>query len=48
MKHEKWSCPKWSHKEYDLAEMRVAGSFWTKIFDIQNKKYSAVSCTKFS
>jgi len=48
MKHEKWSCPKWSHKEYDLAEMRVAGSFWTKIFDIQNKKYSAVSCTKCS
>ena len=48
IKHEKWSCPKWSHKEYDLAEMRVAGSFWTKIFDIQNKKYSAVSCTKCS
>ena len=48
IKHEKWSCPKCSHKEYDLGEMRVAGSFWTKIFDIQNKKYSAVSCIKFS
>ena len=45
MKHEKWSCPKCSHREYDLDEMRVAGSFWTKIFNIQNKKYSAVSCT---
>ena len=48
IKHEKWSCPKCSHKEYDLGEMRVAGSFWTKIFDIQNKKYSAVSYTKCS
>ena len=48
MKHEKWSCPKCSHREYDLDEMRVAGSFWTKIFNIQNKKYSAVSCTKCS
>ena len=24
MKHEKWSCPKCSHREYDLDEMRVA------------------------
>ena len=29
MKHEKWSCPKCSHREYDLDEMRVTGSFWT-------------------
>jgi len=42
MKHEKWSCPKCSHREYDLDEMRVAGSFWTKIFNIQNK--SIVQC----
>ena len=48
MKHEKWSCPKCSHKEYDLGEVRVAGSFWAKIFDIQNKKYTSVSCTKCS
>ena len=46
MKHEKWSCPKCSHKEYDLDQMRVAGSFWTKIFNIQNIKYTTVSCTK--
>ena len=37
-----------NHKEYDLDEMRVAGSFWTKIFNIQNKKYTSVSCTKCS
>ncbi|MBJ88251.1 MAG: hypothetical protein CMO98_00180 [Woeseia sp.] len=28
--------------------MRVAGSFWAKIFDIQNKKYCSVTCAKCS
>jgi len=48
MQHEKWSCPKCSHREYEVGEIRVAGSFWTKIFDVQNKKYSSVSCSKYS
>ena len=48
MKHENWSCQKCSHKEYEVGEMRVAGSFWTKIFNIQNKKYSSVTCLKCS
>ena len=48
MQHENWSCPKCSQKEYEIGEMRVTGSFWTKIFNIQNKKYSSVSCEKCS
>ena len=48
MKHENWSCQKCSHKEYEVGEIRVAGSFWTKIFNIQNKKYSSVTCSKCS
>ena len=48
MQHEKWKCPKCNHRNYDIGEMRVAGSFWTKIFNIQNKKYSAVSCLQCS
>ena len=46
MQHENWLCPKCSHKEYEVGEIRVTGSFWTKIFNIQNKKYSSVSCSK--
>tara|TARA_Y100000814_G_scaffold289470_1_gene262491 strand:+ start:1494 stop:1706 length:213 start_codon:yes stop_codon:yes gene_type:complete len=46
MKHENWLCPKCNNREYEVGEMRVTGSFWTKIFNIQNKKYSSVSCTK--
>ena len=46
MKHKNWLCPKCSNKEYEVGEMRVAGSFWTKIFNIQNKKYTSVTCFK--
>ena len=46
MQHHNWSCPKCSNKDYEAGEMRVTGSFWTKIFNIQNKKYSSVSCSQ--
>ena len=48
MQHQKWSCPKCNHKEYEVGEIRVTGSFWTKIFNVQNKKYGSVSCSKCS
>ena len=43
MQHENWSCPKCDHKEYEVGENRVAGSFWSKIFNVQNKKYALVT-----
>jgi hypothetical protein len=48
MKHNNWTCLKCKHQEYELEEIRVAGSFWTKIFNIQNKIYTSVSCIKCS
>ena len=48
MEHENWICQKCKHKEYEVGEIRVAGSFWTKIFNVQNKKYASVSCLKCS
>ena len=48
MQHEKWSYPKCDEKNYELGEIRVTGSFWSRIINIQNKKYSAVSCEKCS
>ena len=48
MQHQNWSCIKCNGREYEIGEMRVTGSFWTKIFNIQNKKYSSVSCEKCS
>lgn len=48
MKHRNWACPKCGHTDYDVGEMRVSGGFWSRIFDVQNKKYSAVTCEKCS
>ena len=48
MQHKNWLCLKCGNKEYEVSEMRVAGGFWAKIFNIQNKKYTSVSCSKCS
>ncbi len=48
MKHDKWSCPKCNEKNYEMGEIRVVGGFWSKIFNVQSKKYSSVSCEKCS
>ena len=38
MQNKNWLCRKCSHKEYEEGEIRVAGSFWTKVlmFKIKN------------
>ena len=44
MQHRKWSCPKCTNKHFTTGEMRVSGGFWSRIFDVQNKRYFSVSC----
>ncbi|MFH1723632.1 MAG: zinc ribbon domain-containing protein [Elusimicrobiota bacterium] len=39
-------CPKCSSSEYDTGEIRAAGGFWSKIFDVQGQRYTAVTCRK--
>ncbi|WP_439105854.1 zinc ribbon domain-containing protein [Congregibacter sp.] len=46
MQHGNWQCPKCNHQEFDAGEIRVSGGFWSRIFDVQNKKYSAVTCQR--
>lgn len=41
-----YECPKCGNKHYDVAELRAAGGFWSKIFDIQSKRFSTVICTR--
>ena len=48
MKHENWICQKCEHKEYEVGEIRVTGRFWTKIFNVQNRKYASVTCVNCS
>ena len=39
-----YKCSKCKWLEYESGEMRVSGGLWTKIFNIQNKKFITVSC----
>ena len=48
MQHNKWSCLKCGSIDYETGEVRVSGGFWSRIFDVQNKKYSTVTCSKCS
>jgi hypothetical protein len=46
MKHKAWDCKKCGNKSYDEGEIRVSGGFWSRIFDVQNKKFISISCQK--
>lgn len=42
---EKFECAKCRNTEYETGELRAAGGFWTKIFNIDNRRFMTVSCT---
>jgi len=42
----KYQCPKCGAKAYEVSEIRAAGGFFTKIFDVQSRKFTAVSCSQ--
>ena len=48
MEKSRYICPKCGYKSYKMGEARMAGSFWAKIFDIQNRKFTTVTCEKCS
>ncbi len=48
MKTNKYVCPKCGNKSYTVGEIRAAGSFWTKIFDIQNRRFTSITCERCS
>lgn len=48
MQHKNWTCPKCGSTQFDTGEIRVSGGFWSRVFDMQNKKYAAVTCEKCS
>ncbi len=39
-----YSCPKCNNKTYETGEMRATGGTFSKIFDVQNKKFTSVTC----
>jgi predicted nucleic-acid-binding Zn-ribbon protein len=44
MQHSNWECPKCKHRDFETDQFAATGGGLTKIFDIQNKKFTTVSC----
>jgi hypothetical protein len=42
----KYTCPKCNNRQYEMGEIRTTGSFMMKLFNIQNIKFTTVTCTK--
>ena len=48
MPETNWICPKCSNTRYDTGEIRVTGGFLSKIFDVQGKRFTTVTCSNCS
>jgi len=46
MEHEKWSCPKCKNNSYETDQFAATGGGLSKIFDVQNKKFTTVTCSQ--
>jgi len=46
LKYLKYTCPKCGNKECKIETVSTTGGLFSKIFDIQYKKFSAVICTR--
>ena len=44
MQHKNWQCPKCQYKEFETDQFAATGGGLTKFFNIQNKKFTTVSC----
>lgn len=42
----KYHCPKCSNTTYEIDQMQATGGTFSKLFNIQNKKFSSVTCKK--
>ncbi len=41
-----YRCPKCGNTRYETGQIRTTGGFWSKIFDVQHKKFTTVTCDR--
>ena len=46
MLSDHWQCPRCGHEYYEVDEIRTTGNGFSRFLDIQNRKFSAVTCKK--
>lgn len=42
----KWICPKCNCERYETDTIRTTGGTFSKLFDVQNKRFDTISCQK--
>ena len=42
----KWQCPKCGNDQFEQDQFQATGGNLAKIFDVQNKRFITVSCTR--
>ena len=46
LKYLKYTCPKCGNRDFKLQTVSTTGGLFSKIFDIQHRKFTAVVCTR--
>lgn len=46
MNNSKYVCPKCGNAQYETDEFRATGGFLSKVFDVQSKRFTIVTCTR--
>ena len=44
MQHRNWQCIKCGHLEFETDQFRATGGMFSKVFDVQNKRFTTVTC----
>lgn len=46
MPQSKYHCPKCGNTKAEIDEIRTTGNGFSRFFDIQNKKFTVITCTR--
>lgn len=46
MQDPNWRCPKCDNPSFDTAEIRASGGALSAIFDVANKRFTTMTCTR--
>ena len=46
MQNTNWKCPKCQNMEFETDQMAATGGGVSKFFNVQNKKFTTVTCTQ--
>lgn len=46
MQEINFTCPKCSNDQCKIDEFRAAGGFLSKVFDVQSKRFTTVTCSR--